>query len=63
MSEFFNLGLGCGFIVGILVVFSALLFKDGWRISYFSLLDQLYNIIYVIFFVACLRPIRMRTVK
>lgn len=63
MTDFFNLGLGCGFIVGILVAFSALLFKDGWRISYFSLLDQLCDKVYVLFFVRWLRLIRMSTVK
>ncbi|CAN6363163.1 unnamed protein product [Urochloa humidicola] len=43
ISELFYLGLGCGFLVGVWVVFSVLLFKDGWRISYFCLVDELYD--------------------
>ncbi|CAL4987422.1 unnamed protein product [Urochloa decumbens] len=63
ISELFYLGLGCGFLVGIWVVFSVLLFKDGWRISYFCLVDKLYDKVYVLFFVTWLRLITMITTK
>ncbi|CAL4992516.1 unnamed protein product [Urochloa decumbens] len=63
ISEFFYLGLGCGFLVGIWLVFSVLLFKDGWRISYFCLVDKLYDKVYVLFFVTWLRLIMMITAK
>ncbi|CAO2146973.1 unnamed protein product [Urochloa humidicola] len=57
ISEFFYLGLTCGFLVGIWAVFSLLLFKDGWTNSYFCLLDELYDKVYVLFFVTWLRLI------
>ncbi|KAL6890242.1 hypothetical protein ACP4OV_009005 [Aristida adscensionis] len=41
VPEFFYLGLGCGFIAGIWVVFCTLLFKKRWRIAYFCLFDRL----------------------
>jgi len=63
MSDFFYLGLGCGFVVGTWMVFGALLFKDRWRISYFYLLDRLYDKIYVLFIVTWLRLMRMTAAK
>ncbi|CAL4984043.1 unnamed protein product [Urochloa decumbens] len=36
-GAYFFYGLGCGFIVGIWMVFCALLFKKRWRVSYFHL--------------------------
>ncbi|CAL4996883.1 unnamed protein product [Urochloa decumbens] len=48
VPEFFYLGAGCGFIVGIWVVFFALLFKKAWRIAYFRLFDKLYDKAYVL---------------
>ena len=47
VREFFYLGVGCGFILGIWVVFCALLFKKAWRIAYFRLFDKLYDKAYV----------------
>nr|TKW01221.1 hypothetical protein SEVIR_8G166200v2 [Setaria viridis] len=42
-ADFFYLGLGCGFIVGIWMVFCALLFKKRWSVAYFDLLDNSYS--------------------
>jgi hypothetical protein len=36
-----------GFMVGLWMVFCALLFMNTWRVTYFGLLDELYNKIYV----------------
>jgi hypothetical protein len=36
-----------GFVVGLWMVFCALLFMNTWRVAYFGLLDELYNKIYV----------------
>ncbi|OQU76326.1 LRR receptor-like serine/threonine-protein kinase GSO2 [Sorghum bicolor] len=41
--DFFYLGLGCGFIVGIWMVFCALLFKKRWRIPCFPLFEKSYS--------------------
>ena len=43
----FYLGLILGSIVGLWMVFSALLFNKTWRNSYFRLLDKLYEKVYV----------------
>jgi predicted nucleic acid-binding Zn ribbon protein len=47
----FYLGLVLGLVVGLWVVFCALLFKKTWRISYFQFIDKLYDRIYVFVFV------------
>lgn len=44
-SFYFSLVLG--FVVGLWMVFCALLFMNTWRVAYFGLLDELYNKIYV----------------
>ena len=43
----FYFGLALGFILGLWVVFCILLFKKAWRISYFGLIDQTYDQMYV----------------
>ncbi|XP_062198094.1 receptor-like protein EIX1 [Phragmites australis] len=44
---FFYFGLGIGYVVGLWVVFCALLFLKAWRIAYFHLVDRFYDKIYV----------------
>ncbi|WVZ71963.1 hypothetical protein U9M48_020490 [Paspalum notatum var. saurae] len=46
--EFFYLGLGCGFVVGIWMAFGVLLLKRSWRIACFQLPDKLYDKVYVL---------------
>jgi hypothetical protein len=41
------LGLLVGFVVGLWMVFCGLLFKKMWRYAYFTLLDKLYDKIFV----------------
>ncbi|WVZ54128.1 LOW QUALITY PROTEIN: hypothetical protein U9M48_004981 [Paspalum notatum var. saurae] len=43
----FYLGLLLGLVVGLWMVFCALLFKKAWRIAYFRLFDRCYDTIYV----------------
>jgi Leucine-rich repeat (LRR) protein len=43
----FYLGLVLGLVVGLWMVFCALLFKKTWRIVYFQSIDKLYDRIYV----------------
>lgn len=43
----FYLGLMLGFVVGLWVLFCALLLKKTWRISYFWLVDKLYDKIHL----------------
>ncbi|KAJ1274584.1 hypothetical protein BS78_05G073000 [Paspalum vaginatum] len=43
----FYLGLLFGLVVGLWMVFCALLFKKAWRIAYFRLFDKCYDTIYV----------------
>ncbi|VAI68325.1 receptor-like protein EIX2 [Triticum urartu] len=43
----FSFGLALGSILGLWVVFCVLLFKRAWRISYFGLIDQTYDQMYV----------------
>nr|BDI54540.1 LRR receptor-like serine/threonine-protein kinase GSO1 [Triticum aestivum] len=43
----FYFGLVLGFVVGLWVVFCALLFKKTWRIAYFRLFDKVYDQVYV----------------
>jgi Leucine-rich repeat (LRR) protein len=45
---FFYLGVECGFIMGIWVVFCALLFKKGWRIAYFRQFDNVSNEVFAV---------------
>ena len=40
-------GLVIGFVLGLWVVFSTLLFKKSWRIAYFCLFDKVYDKAYV----------------
>ncbi|XBI78012.1 hypothetical protein VPH35_087779 [Triticum aestivum] len=43
----FYFGLVMGLVVGLWMVFCALLFKRTWRISYFRLFDEAYDQLYV----------------
>nr|AAS48160.1 LRR protein WM1.12 [Aegilops tauschii] len=43
----FHFGLVLGFVVGLWMVFCALLFKKTWRIAYFRLFDKVYDHVYV----------------
>ncbi|CAO2176075.1 unnamed protein product [Urochloa humidicola] len=43
----FNLGLTLGFVGGLWMVFCAMLFIKRWRSSYYRLVDNLYNGVYV----------------
>ncbi|RCV09222.1 hypothetical protein SETIT_2G010100v2 [Setaria italica] len=43
----FHLGAILGCVVGLWIVFCALLFKKTWRVSYFRLVDKLYDKVYV----------------
>lgn len=45
---FFTFGLGLGFVVGLWVVFCAMLFNKTWRIAYFRLFDKVHDKIYVL---------------
>ncbi|CAM0947946.1 unnamed protein product [Alopecurus aequalis] len=49
---FLYFGLGSGFVAGLWVVFCVLLFKRAWRISFFRLLDKVYDNAYVFVVVA-----------
>nr|BDI54640.1 LRR receptor-like serine/threonine-protein kinase GSO1 [Triticum aestivum] len=42
----FYFGLVLGFVVGLWMVFCALLFKKTWRIAYFRLFDRVYDQVY-----------------
>ena len=44
---FFYIGLTSGFVVGLWLVFCALLFKRAWRHAYFHLFDKLCDKVYV----------------
>ncbi|VAI53732.1 hypothetical protein VPH35_108651 [Triticum aestivum] len=44
---FFYIGLTSGFVVGLWLVFCALLFKRAWRHAYFRLFDKLCHKVYV----------------
>ncbi|WVZ54151.1 hypothetical protein U9M48_005001 [Paspalum notatum var. saurae] len=44
----FYLGLLLGLVVGLWMVFCALLFKKAWMIGYFRLFDKCYDTIYVL---------------
>ena len=46
-SMSFYLGLVPGLVAGLWMVFSVLLFKNTWRVSYFQFIDKLYDRIYV----------------
>ncbi|VAI68327.1 receptor-like protein EIX2 [Triticum aestivum] len=43
----FYFGLALGFILGLWVVFCALLFKRAWRTAYFCMIDKTYDQMYV----------------
>ncbi|XP_073365923.1 receptor-like protein EIX1 [Aegilops tauschii subsp. strangulata] len=43
----FHFGLVLGFVVGLWMVFCALLFKKTWRIAYFRFFDKVYDHVYV----------------
>uniref|UniRef100_A0A0D9XPE7 non-specific serine/threonine protein kinase n=1 Tax=Leersia perrieri TaxID=77586 RepID=A0A0D9XPE7_9ORYZ len=43
----FYLGLVVGVVVGLWMVFCALLFKKTWRIAYFRLFDKFYDTVYL----------------
>ena len=43
----FNIGLILGFVVGLWMAFCALLFMKTWRITYYRLVDNLCNGVYV----------------
>ncbi|XP_051229943.1 receptor-like protein EIX1 [Lolium perenne] len=44
---FVFLGMGIGFTVGLNITLLVLLFKEKWRIAYFRLVDNLYDMVYV----------------
>uniref|UniRef100_A0A0E0BKB2 non-specific serine/threonine protein kinase n=1 Tax=Oryza glumipatula TaxID=40148 RepID=A0A0E0BKB2_9ORYZ len=44
---FFYFGIVSGFVVGLWVVFCAILFKRSWRVAYFRKFDKLYDKAYV----------------
>uniref|UniRef100_A0A0D3HN32 non-specific serine/threonine protein kinase n=1 Tax=Oryza barthii TaxID=65489 RepID=A0A0D3HN32_9ORYZ len=44
---FFYFGLVSGFVVGLWVVFCAILFRTSWRVAYFRQFDKLYDKAYV----------------
>jgi hypothetical protein len=44
---FFYFGLVSGFFAGLWVVFCAMMFKKAWRVSYFKLVDKVYDNAYV----------------
>ncbi|KAJ1276005.1 hypothetical protein BS78_05G180600 [Paspalum vaginatum] len=46
-SMLFYIGLGCGFITGIWIVFCILLLKRTWRVAYFCLFDKIHDRVYV----------------
>jgi hypothetical protein len=43
----FNLSLIMGFVVGLWMVFCALLFVKTWRTAYYGIVDNLYDGVYV----------------
>ncbi|XP_040244655.1 receptor-like protein EIX2 [Aegilops tauschii subsp. strangulata] len=43
----FQFGLVLGLVLGLWIVFCALLFKRTWRVAYFRLLDEVYDQVYV----------------
>ncbi|CAD6268760.1 unnamed protein product [Miscanthus lutarioriparius] len=43
----FYISMSMGFIMGLWIVFCAMLFLKTWRIAYFQLLDRLYDKLYV----------------
>ncbi|VAH71416.1 unnamed protein product [Triticum turgidum subsp. durum] len=43
----FYFGLVLGFLMGLWMVFCALLFKKTWRVAYFRLFDKVYDQVYV----------------
>ncbi|KAM3346164.1 hypothetical protein ACQJBY_020607 [Aegilops geniculata] len=43
----FYFGLVLGFVMGLWMVFCALLFKKTWRVAYFRLIDNVYDQVYV----------------
>jgi hypothetical protein len=47
----FHLGLAVGFIVGLWTIFCSLLFKKDWRYTYFSLLNKLFDKVWILFVV------------
>ena len=47
----FHLGLTVGFIVGLWTIFCSLLFKKDWRYTYFSLLNKLFDKVWIFFVV------------
>ena len=43
----FLIAMGCGYVMGLWVVFCTFLFKRKWRVSWYSACDSLYDWIYV----------------
>ncbi|KAF8665214.1 hypothetical protein HU200_054110 [Digitaria exilis] len=51
-QDFFYVGVECGFIVGLWVVFCTQLLKEGWRIAYFHLSDKVCDNLFVLMVVS-----------
>uniref|UniRef100_A0A0D9XT96 Uncharacterized protein n=1 Tax=Leersia perrieri TaxID=77586 RepID=A0A0D9XT96_9ORYZ len=60
-TMFFYLGLVTGFVIGLWVVFCAILFKRSWRVAYFRQFDKFYDIAYVFAVVTWARLTRHAT--
>ncbi|KAG1355095.1 receptor-like protein EIX2 [Cocos nucifera] len=46
--KWLNMSTGAGFAIGFWIVFGPLLFNNRWREAYFQLIDQVYDIVYVV---------------
>uniref|UniRef100_A0A0E0F6L0 non-specific serine/threonine protein kinase n=1 Tax=Oryza meridionalis TaxID=40149 RepID=A0A0E0F6L0_9ORYZ len=57
---FFYFGLVSGFVVGLWVVFCAILFKRSWRVAYFRKFDKLYDKAYVFVVVTWARQLEIK---
>ena len=45
--SYLYLGMGIGFVIGLWVVFCAMLLRRTWAIAYFQIIDKLYDKVYV----------------
>ncbi|VAI00622.1 unnamed protein product [Triticum turgidum subsp. durum] len=45
--SYLYLGMGIGFVVGLWVVFCAMLLRRTWAVAYFQVIDKLYDEVYV----------------
>lgn len=58
----FYIGLVLGLVVGLWIVFCAMLFKKTWRIAYFKLFDQFCDTMHVYVVLACASRLARNTV-